>query len=396
MTNMGKEENTIIDTEPQIEGPHLQAPVTQTENQKNTLKLPKFALPLFIIVVLIIAIIWLLVVYNSELSNKVEPSNQAAATKSSELTVTPNPLSKPIVGIMGEIPVITQHITYRKDKSIFWRDLTNNKLSSEKEIVTAENVINYYSVSKDLKYVAYSYFSDTTLRDKLDDMSGSGDTAVVKDLATGNSTKILSNLTKDNLIASFSFTNKLDELFIGLDNDDIYKYNISENQIKKIYSGSSNDSKSYCRGYFVTDESPNGENLIIRSRCFEGTITYILKVNSGTLTKIGENYIGGTRIIKFLNDSEIYGIKYGETESDHNTRYVKLNLQGGIIQELSEPTAEETPKNIFALYHESGTDLIFIADESKSKVPYDVDLDSRQNIGNEVKDIYTFPSPQIN
>lgn len=393
---MGEEENTTVDTEPQIESPHLQAPVNPDRKSKNTLKLPKFALPLFVIVVLIIAITWLLVINKSEPSNKIGTSNQAVATKSPELTVTPNPLSKPMVGIMGEIPIITQHITYRKDKSIFWRDLTNNKLLPEKEIVSAENVINYYSVSKDLKYVAYTYFNDTTLRDKLDDMSGSGDTAVVKDLATGKTTKILSNLTKDNLIASFSFTSKLDKLFIGLDNNDIFSYNISENQMKKIYSGSSNSSNDFCRGYFVTDESPSGENLIIRSRCYEGTMTYILKVNSGTLTKIGENYIVGTRIIKFLNDSEIYGIKYGETEPDHNTRYVKLNLQGGIIQELPEPTVVVIPKNIFALYHESGTDLIFIADESKSKVPYDVDLDSRQSIGNEVKDIYTFPSLQTN
>jgi hypothetical protein len=70
---------------------------------------------------------------------------------------TAMPILKPVIHELGQVPVITRQITYQNENTIFLRDFKNNKLSPEKNLVSADNAISSYSVSPNFKYVAYTY-----------------------------------------------------------------------------------------------------------------------------------------------------------------------------------------------------------------------------------------------
>ncbi|MFA4827390.1 MAG: hypothetical protein WC596_04050 [Candidatus Shapirobacteria bacterium] len=319
-------------------------------------------------------------------STKLLNDSKSVISKTLPTIYPVSTLSQSRVGQMGVVPSNTKHVSYRQGNSIYLRDIIDNKLSQEKKITTASSPVNYYQFSQDLKYVAYIQYSGTK-PENLNEMSGSGDEVVLVNTTTGESKIVLSKLTAKNLAATLSFANNSKKLFIGLDNNDIYSYSIGENLLTKVYSDSTVKPNSFCSGFSVVDESPNTKYLIVDSRCYEGTTTFLYNLDSKTFTKIGGGYAEGRHINKFINDNEIYGFDYGE----NNEKYLKLNLSGGIIQELPRPT--DIPKPFFGLYDDYQTKEIFLAEESKSIIPHNVGVDGRQIIGVDVKDIFFYSSP---
>ncbi len=313
--------------------------------------------------------------YQSYITNEI--------TKIKSLSTDQSFISTDINYNKQKIPLTSKYISYMKDDySIFLREIDNNKLSPEITLVTTEKEINYYAVDEHFKYLAYTYYANTLpSREENVFAITHGDTLILKNLDTGETKAIFSNLNDiHHQVSNFSFINNSDLLFVSL-GDDIYLYNIITGQSEK-YSITS-DTHGACSGFYFIDKSPNEKNLILEYMCFEGSVVILFNKESNTVTNFGTRYVSGRALVRFLSDNEIYGYDYDAGEYGQ-INYLKLNLAGAIIEELPGPLDPEIPESPLIYHDDIG---YYFIDESIKQEGSD---DNYQIIGDNISELKAY------